>query len=81
MLAEDRIVALAHKLHAWGLAGLAAPFVEAAGPLAFLGAQALYFAEPALTAFASEDDVSALAHLLEDPAALRTLAHYLAEEP
>jgi len=81
MLAENRIAALVHKLHSWGMAGLAASFIETAGPLAFLGAQALYFAGPALTSFAPEDDVTALAHLLEDPVALQALAHSLAEEP
>ncbi len=71
---------LTRRLRAWGLNGVAASLLEASGPLTVLGAQALYFANPFLTPFAAEDDVTALAHLLEDPAAVQRLAHRLAEE-
>jgi hypothetical protein len=77
---EDRLARLAHKLHLWGLSELAAAFLTSARPLAFLGAQALYFAEPMLGTLTSEDDVLALAQLLEDPAAARPFADRLTEE-
>ena len=77
---ENRLDAWARRLRAWGLNGLAAALLEPAGPAAFLGAQALYFASPALTPFAPEDEVTALAHWLEDPLAMQTFAHHLAEE-
>ena len=78
---ESRVAELARKLRAWGLNGLAASALETAGPLAFLGAQALYFMGPALAPFAPEDEVTALAHLLEDPASVQALAERLHEEP
>jgi hypothetical protein len=77
---EDHLAHLAHKLHSWGLSELAAAFLTSARPLAFLGAQALYFAEPVLGALAPENDVLALAQLLEDPAAARAFADRLTEE-
>ena len=76
---DERVANLARRLHTWGLNGLAAALVENAGPLAFLGAQALYFTGPVLTPFLPEDDVTALARLLEDPAALRAFAEQLTE--
>ena len=76
---DERITNLARRLHAWGLNGLAATLLESASPLAFLGAQALYFTGPALTPFLPEDEVTALARLLEDPAALRAFARQLTE--
>jgi len=54
--------------------------LEAGGPLAFLGAQALYVVGPALAPFAPEDDVLALAQLFEDPASVQALAERLTEE-
>lgn len=75
-----RVEPLARKLHGLGLGEFAAWLLEAAGPLAFLGAQALYFAGPALSALAPEDEVTALARLLEDPASAQALAHRLSED-
>lgn len=59
------------------LAGLAAIFIHAFGPLAFFSAQALYLGQPVLGAFVSADEVGALAQLLEDPAKVRKLADRL----
>jgi len=78
---EDRIAAIAHRLRAWGVGELAASVLEASGPLAFLGAQALYFAGATFAPFAREDDVLALAHLFENPASIRALSEHLTEEP
>lgn len=81
MIEEDRITEFARRLRAWGLNGMAASVLEAGGPLAFLGAQALYFVGPTLAPFAPEDDVLALARLFEDPASVHALAERLTEEP
>lgn len=77
---KNRLDSWAHRLRVWGLNGLAAALLESAGPAAFLGAQALYFASPVLTSFAPDDEVTALAHWLEDPLAVQTFAHQLVEE-
>jgi len=82
LMMEDNVANLARRLQAWGLNGLAAAFLENAGPLAFLGAQALYFSGPALTPFMPDAwgrNVTALARLLEDPAAVRAFAAQLTE--
>ncbi len=81
LMDKNRLDSLARHLRAWGLNGLAAALLESAGPAAFLGAQALYFASPALTPFAPDDEVTALARWLEDPLALQNFAHQLVEEP
>lgn len=77
---KNRLESWARHLRAWGLNGLAATLLESAGPAAFLGAQALYFASPTLTPFAPEAEITALADWLEDPLALQTFAQQLAEE-
>ena len=78
---EDRIAELTNRLRAWGLNGFAASLLESAGPLTFLGAQALYATGPMLNPFFAEDEVTALARLLEDPTALQALADRLNQEP
>jgi hypothetical protein len=80
MMTEERVAGLARRLRAWGLNGLAASLLESGGPLAFLGAQALYFVGPTLAPFAPEDEVTALARLLEDPASVQALAQRLEED-
>jgi hypothetical protein len=55
--------------------------LEVAGPVTFLGAQALHAVGPMLAPVAPEVEVAALAHLLEDPQALRALVAQLNEEP
>lgn len=75
---NERYAAWANRLRQWGLNGLAAAFLEAGGPLPFLGAQVLYGLEPLSGA---RSEVHALAQLLEDPTAVQALAQALAEEP
>ena len=77
---ENRVAAVVRRLRAWEMNGLAASLLEAGGPLGVLGAQAIYFAQPFLTPFVVEDEVTAFAQWLENPAALRALAHRLTEE-
>jgi hypothetical protein len=79
LIMDKQVENLARRLQAWGLSGVAAAFLENAGPLAFLGAHALYFTGPVLSPFLPGDDVTALARLLEDPAAVRAFAERLTE--
>jgi hypothetical protein len=68
-------------LRAWGLNGLTAALLESVGPLAWLGAQALYFSAPVLSLVAPSAQVDDLARLLEEPQALQRLVNALSEEP
>jgi hypothetical protein len=72
--------AWAAGLRRWGLHGLAAGLVEAAGPLNLLLAQALYIGQPYLRASGSGNGISALARLLDDPRKAARFAAYLREE-
>jgi hypothetical protein len=54
------------NLHRWGVQSLAAAFLEAAGPLATFGAQAVYLSQPFLRPLWPEDHWQALIALLED---------------
>ena len=74
---EAAIAGLVQALRAWGVAGLAAEVLESSGPLSFLGAQALYFAAPAVEPFGSGSRMLAWAELLEDPRAVQALADQL----
>ena len=76
---SKRIAGVARALRGWGLAGLAATLLADGGPLPFLGAQALYFGAPVLTALAPGADLEGLAAVLEDPEAVAVLARRLAE--
>jgi hypothetical protein len=74
---EHDAATLARRLHAWGLEGLALALLEGAGPLTFLGAQAVHFAQPLLAPFVPAETVNALARVLEDPDAARAFAEEL----
>jgi hypothetical protein len=76
---SKRIAGVARALRGWGLGGLAAALLADSGPLPFLGAQALYFGAPVVSALAPEADIEGLAALLEDPESVRALARQLAE--
>lgn len=61
-------------------AGLAAPLylaLDAGRPLAFLGAQCLFIAQPALSLFLPRTTINQLAHLLEEPAGVELLLEKL----
>jgi hypothetical protein len=53
-------------LHQWGMKEIAAAFLEAAGPLNFIGAQAVYLGQPVLRTFLPDDYIRAFAGLLEN---------------
>jgi hypothetical protein len=71
----------ARALRAWGLGGLAAALLDNGGPLAFFGAQALYFAAPVLDGLGQSNIASDLAAVLDDPAATRAFAAELTAPP
>jgi len=68
--------AWAKRLQHWNLTVLAAWLLEAGGPLTLLGSQALYFARP----FFGNEQIEALAHVLEEDDEVRAFANYLREE-
>ncbi|MGD0611485.1 MAG: hypothetical protein ABSB41_08195 [Anaerolineales bacterium] len=63
-----------------GLEDLAAWALEAVGPLAILGAQALYLGEPLLRPALSDTQLAALAGLLEDRDELQDFTAFLREK-
>ena len=59
---------------------LVAALLEAAGPLAFLGAQVIYFGQPLLNGVMRVEDLQALTGLLEDRDQVHAFTKYLREE-
>jgi hypothetical protein len=55
------------------MSGLASTFLDAFRPLAFIGGQALWIAQPTLNLLIDSDRVADLARLLEQPEALDML--------
>ncbi len=68
-------------LHRWGIEEWVASFLEAAGPLTILGAQAIYFSQPLLKGPVSEEHLNALARLFEDSTHTRAFIDFLREAP
>ena len=68
----------AERLDAAGLGGLAATLLDAAEPLAPLGAQALWVAQPALGLVLPRDAVADLARVLDAPGGVAWLRERLA---
>ncbi len=62
------------------LEGMAVWLLEAAGPLAVLGAQALYITGPLFRPAVPDGQIDALAGLLEDSREARQFAAFLREE-
>lgn len=69
---------IATSLKARGLDTAALTFLEVGQPLAFIGGQLLWLAQPALGLLWPKVEVRQLAQLLEDPAAVRRLMAALA---
>jgi hypothetical protein len=70
----------ARNLHRWGLKDVSATFLEAAGPLAILGAQFIYLGQPLLSGRGFSDHLQAIANMLEDTDQRQAFASYLREE-
>ncbi|MEP0763250.1 MAG: hypothetical protein HRF48_11000 [Chloroflexota bacterium] len=66
------------RLHAAGLGGVIAALLDAAEPLAPLGAQALWVAQPALGLLLPRDAVADLARVLDAPGGVAWLRERLA---
>jgi hypothetical protein len=66
----------AESLRRYQLHELIASILEAGGPLALLGAQAIYFSG----GFIKSDQLTALAQTLEEDAEARAFASYLLQE-
>jgi hypothetical protein len=54
--------------------------MEATGPLTILGAQVIYLAQPVLSTFIQDRNLTALVDLLEDAEQSRIFIGYLREE-
>ena len=67
----------AKNVHRWGLGVWAATFLEAVGPLAMLGAQAVYLVQPFISSILPSDHLDALTELLEQPDQTRAVATLL----
>ena len=59
---------------------MAATFLEAVGPLAVLGAQAVYLVQPYISTILPSDQIDALTELLEQPDQTRAFVLLLQEE-
>jgi hypothetical protein len=74
----ERLAGWAERLHAAGLGGLAAALLDAAEPLAPLGAQALWVAQPALGLLLPRAAIADLARVLDAPGGVAWLREQLA---
>lgn len=78
--AEHLAARLSHwgeRLHAAGLGGVMAALLDAAEPLAPLGAQALWVVQPALSLVLPRDAVADLARVLDAPGGVAWLRERL----
>jgi hypothetical protein len=57
----------ANRLQQMGLQHIAAAVLESTGPLNLIGAQFVYLSQPLLNTLLSDEQLIALAHLLEEP--------------
>ena len=70
----------ASRLQGWGLGSFAAALLEGAGPLKLLGAQLVYIGQPTLSGLLPDDQLSALANLLENDVYSSNFVKVLREE-
>ena len=67
-------------LHHWGAREVAASFLEAFGPLSVLGAQLVYLGQPLFKRVAPNDQLMALASMLENRSETEAFINLLREE-
>ncbi|MCA9979892.1 MAG: hypothetical protein KDD89_03650 [Anaerolineales bacterium] len=78
---QDAFVqSVATKLSERGWASTATAVLEVGRPLAFLGGQALWVAQPALSLFFDQETIRQFAQLLEDPTAVEALVQQLTQQ-
>ena len=70
----------ASRLQQWRVHQLAAALLEASGPLKLVGAQLVYLGQPLLGGLVANEQLDALAHMLEEPAQTKNFIRYLREE-
>lgn len=70
---EELVNQIAERARRWGVAGLVGALLEGIRPIAFLGGQALWVAQPALGLMMDTEKVAEYAHLLEQADALALL--------
>jgi len=70
---------IAERIRVWGATGLVSALLDAARPIAFIGGQMLWVAQPALSVFMDGEQVAEYARLLERPEALDLLRTRLEE--
>lgn len=70
---------IAERIQQWGAAGLVSALLDGIRPLAFVGGQALWVAQPALGMVMDTDKVADYARLLERPEAFDLLRTRLEE--
>jgi hypothetical protein len=68
-----------NSIHRWGIHEELAVLLEAAGPLAVFGAQLVYLGQPLLSRLVPDDELQALAQMLEDTNQTRSFASFLRE--
>ncbi|WP_420628601.1 hypothetical protein [Candidatus Leptofilum sp.] len=71
---------IATALKQRGLASVALAFLEVGQPLAFIGGQLIWLAQPAMRLLWPQARVRHIAQFMEDPAAVRSLMNVLAAD-
>ncbi len=71
----------ARTLQQWGVNDWMASLLEAIGPLSVLGANMVYLSQPVLHNIFPDDQLVALAQMLEDPIQTEAFTNILREEP
>lgn len=74
---EQLIKSLAQRAARLGLTAPAILFLETAKPLAYLGAQMMWVAQPVLSMWWKGNDLRDLAFVLEDPAGIEAIIERL----
>jgi hypothetical protein len=74
---EELIIALAQRIEQAGMVAPAILFLETFKPLAFIGAQLVWFAQPFLTLGLNDADVRDFAQLIEDDESVEALIAHL----
>ena len=69
----------AKTLHLWGVDNLVATFLEAAGPLTIIGAQAIYIGQPVLNSFVPNEHLNVLTVVLEEDDQRDAFINYIRE--
>jgi hypothetical protein len=70
----------ANRLQSSGLGGLAATLLQAGGPLTLVGAQLVYLSQPVFNSLIPDEQLTALAALLEEPAQTEAFIGQLRKE-